>query len=159
MVEERAEQIVDKDVETGEWGLVSQIETSARGHIPEDRQLLLQRAADERVRRALDRGCARRTVVDVLDVSTRSTFYKYRRAAAYGFPLDAFSRGGRPTDEELAQEEDNEDEQQQRLDDLDDGTGRTETWGSESAGEESSVEDIEQKLDELLDAFSEYPAE
>jgi len=42
-VESRDVQIVDKDVETGEWGLTEQIENSARGHIPDDQQLLLHR--------------------------------------------------------------------------------------------------------------------
>ena len=165
LIDERDEQIVDKDVETGEWGLAGQIENSARGHIPEDPQLLLQRAADERVRRALERGCSRSDVVDVLDVSKRSTFYKHKRAAAYDFPLDAFSRGGRPTTEKTEEDsegtsDDREDEQQQRLNTLGSGDGKTETWGSESGdatlGEETaSVEDIEQKLDVLIDVLSE----
>ncbi|QKY22266.1 HNH endonuclease (plasmid) [Halolamina sp. CBA1230] len=95
-IEARERQLVDKDVETKEWGLAEQIETSSRGHIPADRQLLLQRMEDELVRRALERGCDRAAVVDVLGVSERSTFYKSKRARAYDFPLGAFSRGGRP---------------------------------------------------------------
>jgi hypothetical protein len=53
---------------------------------------------DEQVRQALDRGCDRRTIADVLGVSRRTTFNKEKRAQAYGFPLDAYyNRGGRPT--------------------------------------------------------------
>ncbi|MBP1988058.1 hypothetical protein [Halolamina salifodinae] len=154
LIDEREEQIVDKDVETSEWGLTEQIENSARGHIPEDPQLLLQRAADERVRRALERGCSRSDVVSVLDVSRRTTFYKHKRAAAYGFPLDALSTGGRPTDEEMEEEREAAEDEQQRLDDVDGGEGQTETWGEEPAGNggESSVEALEQKLDALIDA-------
>jgi hypothetical protein len=139
-VAERDRQLVDKDVETGEWGLVDQIETSARGHIPDDDQLLLQRMEDEQVRRALDRGCSREAVMDVLDVSQRSTFYKVKRACAYEFPLDAFSRGGRPAGEARNQDGESEsasgEETQQRLDDVsDDGdAGRTETWGGDTTG-------------------------
>jgi hypothetical protein len=97
-VAERDRQLVDKDVETGEWGLIDQIETSARGHIPEDPQLLLQRMEDEQVRQALDRGCDRRTVAEVLGITRRTTFNKEKRARAYGFPAEAYSnRGGRPT--------------------------------------------------------------
>ncbi|WP_311174164.1 HNH endonuclease [Halobellus ordinarius] len=97
-VDERDTQLVDKDVETNEWGLVGQIETSARGHIPEDPQELLQRMEDEQVRQALDRGCDRRTVAEVLGITRRTTFNKEKRARAYGFPADAYSnRGGRPT--------------------------------------------------------------
>jgi hypothetical protein len=98
LVESRDRQIVDKDVETGEWGLIDQIENSARGHIPDDPQLLMQRMEDEKVRQALDRGCDRSDITDVFDVSTRTTFNKQKRACAYGFPLAAFTRGGQPTD-------------------------------------------------------------
>jgi hypothetical protein len=137
-VDSRDRQIVDKDVETGEWGLVDQIENSARGHIPDDQQLLLQRMEDEQVRRALDRGCDRRAVMDVLGISRRSTFNKVKRAYAYDFPLDAFSRGGRPTGEAGSQGRDVERErgtgdagdEQQRLDDVaEEDLGRVETWG------------------------------
>lgn len=93
-VESRDEQIVDQDVETGEWGLTEQIEHSARGHIPTDPQALVQRVEDEQVRQALERGYNREVVTDVFDVSRRTTFHKEKRARAYGFPLDAFRRGG-----------------------------------------------------------------
>ncbi|NIC00248.1 HNH endonuclease signature motif containing protein [Halobacterium sp. R2-5] len=138
-VESRDRQIVDKDVETGEWGLTDQIENSARGHIPDDQQLLLQRMEDEQVRRALDRGCERRAVMDVLGISRRSTFNKIKRAYAYDFPLDAFSRGGRPTSETRNQGRDVErdtpkddaGDEQQRLNDVaGEDLGRVETWGN-----------------------------
>lgn len=98
LVESRDQQIVDKDVETGEWGLTEQVENSARGHIPDDPQLLLQRMEDEQVRQALGRGCDRSDVIEVLGVSRRTTFHKQKRACAYDFPLDAFRRGGRPSE-------------------------------------------------------------
>jgi hypothetical protein len=94
MVESRERQIVDQDVETGEWGLTEQIEHSARGYIPADPQALVQRVEDEQVRQALERGCDRDAIMDVLDVSRRTTFHKQKRAFAYGFPLDTFRRGG-----------------------------------------------------------------
>lgn len=94
MVESRNQQIVDKDIETGEWGLTGQIETSARGYIPDDPQLLLQRMEDEQVRQALEHGCDRHSIMDVFGVSRRTTFHKKKRACAYEFPLDAFRRGG-----------------------------------------------------------------
>lgn len=96
LVETRERQIVDKDIETGEWGLTEQIENSARGHIPDDPQLLLQRVEDEQVRQALDRGVARSDVTEVLGIARRTSFNKHKRACAYDFPLDAFNRGGRP---------------------------------------------------------------
>jgi hypothetical protein len=93
----RTKQIVDQSTETGQWGLVGQISTSARGRIPDDPQTLLQRAEDERVRQALDRGCDRTAVADVIGVVERTTWNKEKRARAYAFPLDALDdRGGRP---------------------------------------------------------------
>lgn len=86
LVETRDRQIVDKDVDTGEWGLTEQIETSAPGHIPDDPQMLLQRMEAEHVRQALDRGCDRQKIMDVLSVSRRTTLNKHKRACAYDFP-------------------------------------------------------------------------
>ena len=63
---------MDKDVDTGEWGLTEQIENSARGHIPDDPQMLLQRMEAEHVRQALDRGCDQQKIMDVLSVSRRT---------------------------------------------------------------------------------------
>jgi len=63
MVESRDRQIVDQDVESGEWGLTEHIEHSARGHIPDDPQALLQRMEDEQVRQALERGCDRQDIM------------------------------------------------------------------------------------------------
>ena len=81
--------------QTGEWGLVDQIETSARGHIPVENQLLLQRMEDEQVRRALDQGRDREEIMNVLSISRRSTFCKLKRACAYEFSIEAFNCGGR----------------------------------------------------------------
>ena len=164
LVEPRDRQIVDKDVETGEWGLTEQIENSARGYIPDDPQLLLQRMEDEQVRQALERGCDRSDIIDVYDVSRRTTFNKSKRACAYDFPLSAFSRGGRPTDSDRSERklattdtvEDDSDEQQ-RLDavpDQDpDSLGRTETWGvteitPENRPANESVDDTGQAVSE-----------
>ncbi len=141
LVETRNRQIVDKDVETGEWGLVDQIETSVRGHIPDDPKLLLQRMEDEQVRQAIDRGCDRSDIMDVFDVTRRTTFHKEKRAAAYDFPLAAFSRGGRPTEAEESIRDSNvvdssiteDDDQTQRVTDTTlapDEEDQTETWGT-----------------------------
>lgn len=94
MVESRETQIVDQDAETREWGLPEQIKHSRRGHIPSTTQALVSRVEDAQVRRALDRGCDRQEVMDVLDISRRTTFHKEKRACAYEFPLATFRRGG-----------------------------------------------------------------
>ena len=140
-LEDRDRQIVDKDVDTLEWGLTEQIENSARGHIPDDQQLLLQRMEDEQVRQALERGCDRSDVTEVLGISRRTTFNKIKRAYAYDFPLDAFGRGGRPTNDEPSNRSSattgttaGKSDEQQRLDAVaeqdPDSLGQTETWGT-----------------------------
>jgi hypothetical protein len=66
----------------------------------------VHRFEDELVRRALERGCDRDAVMDVLDFSRRGTFYKEKRARAYDLPLEILdSRGGRSSvDEERSSE-------------------------------------------------------
>lgn len=154
LVDTRDRQIVDKDTETGEWGLTDQIETSARGHIPDDQQSLLQRMEDEQVRQALERDCERSAVTAVFGISRRTTFNKVKRACAYDFPLEAIERGGRPTNdvEQPAQpakgdgvDVESDADGQQRLDGMDgdgDDLGRTETWGQRDAttDEETTLE-------------------
>lgn len=93
-VESRDEPLIDQDAVTGEWGLPDQIAESARGRIPEDTQLLIRRVHDERVLRALDRGCNRQMVAEAYGISERTTWHKQRRAQAYEFPLDAFDGPG-----------------------------------------------------------------
>ncbi|WP_246998017.1 HNH endonuclease [Halosolutus gelatinilyticus] len=106
LVTSRDRQVIDQDVDTGEWGLAGQIEHSSRGRIPSDPQMLWQRIEDELVRQALDRGCDRTAVTDILDMSRRSTFYKEKRGRAYDFPLDAIHRrGGRPAADADADEQ------------------------------------------------------
>jgi hypothetical protein len=95
-VPDRESPLVDQSVKTGEWGLRSQIEESERGRIPEDPQSLIRRVNDERVRRALARGCDRDTVTEVFDIAERTSWHKQRRAQAYNFPLSALERGGSP---------------------------------------------------------------
>ena len=90
----RDQQIVDQDVDTGEWGLVDQIAESPRGRIPDDPQRLILRFEDETVRQALEKGYSRETVADVFDVAKRTIFNKEKRAYAYDFPADAL-KGGR----------------------------------------------------------------
>jgi hypothetical protein len=150
LVASRDRQIVDQDVDTGEWGLVGQIDYPARGRIPSDQQTLLQRVQDEFVRQALDRGCDRDAIMAVLGISRRTTFYREKRAHAYALPLDAIDRrnGGRPpadeaTDGSDATGSDNPAESvgdsQQRLDTVADGKGQ-ENAGTADATEQTTDE-------------------
>jgi len=156
-VADRDAQLVDKDVETGQWGLAEQVVTSARRHIPSNSQVLMQRVEDELVRRAPDNGMDRPDVINIFGVSRRSTFYKEKRARAYDFPLDALSgRGGRPsTSEEQSGPEatESDSDPQQQLDDVstdasDEAGPATDVDGSDGSvtvrgdgGSESSTED------------------
>ncbi|WP_248516317.1 HNH endonuclease [Salinarchaeum laminariae] len=92
-VESREEPLVDQDAATGAWGLPGQIGTSERGRIPSDLQSLIRRVQDERVREALARGVDRSTVIDVMGIAERTSWYKQRRAQAYAFPLNALEQG------------------------------------------------------------------
>lgn len=94
-VENREEQIVDQDIDTGEYGLAEQIGESARGRIPDDPQRLVLRYEDEMVRRAVERGETYESVANVFGFSERTAHYKKNRAFAYDFPLDAFQSGRR----------------------------------------------------------------
>ena len=157
-VASRSRQLVDQDADTGEWGLAEHIEHSSRGRIPSDAQLLLQRAEDEYVRRALERGCDRDAVMAVLDISRRSTFYKEKRARAYDFPLAAIGsrNGGRPAVDDANAEDDATDaherpetpgETQQRLDTVADGRGQQEATQVDAVEQTTgeSVDDREQR--------------
>jgi len=171
----RSKQIVDQSAETGQWGLVGQISTSARGRIPDDPQTLLQRAEDERVRQALDRGCDRAAVADVIGVVERTTWNKEKRARAYAFPLDALDdRGGRPpadadADDSLtdlsAADGDADTEAQQRLDAVEDSAdtdagvasdgGETEQGPTEEDGEDISWSEAKTQLQQTIEALAE----
>ena len=139
LVAGRDEQLVDQDAKSGAWGFPGDVDVSARGYVPDDRALAFQRAEDELVRRALDRGCDRELVGSVFVVTRRNTFHKQYRAAAYAFPLDEFNRGGRPVEQD-----DSSDPTANGDDDVPDGDlGRVETWGGEP-------DETDSDLDELL---------
>lgn len=138
LVPSRDKQIVDKDVDTGKWGLVEQIEHPARGRIPTDPQTLSQRIQDELVRQALDRGVDRQKIMAVFGISRRTTFHRRKRAHAYDLPWDAINQGsgGRPP-----------------ADDAGDDTGAASTEErAEPAG------DGQQQLDTVADGGSENTA-
>jgi len=137
IVAERDAQLVDQDINSGEWGLTGQIERSARGYIPDDPQVLLQRIQDEQVRQALDRGCSRQTVVEAFGIARRTSFYQQKRARAYDFPLDAFDDGKQRPDSTqpaaVAREPPSEvADGQQRLDTLESVSAEQQAQDSES---------------------------
>lgn len=170
-VAERDEQLVDQDADTGEWGLTSQISTSARGRIPDDTQKLLQRAEDERVRRARDRGFTQATVAEVFDVVERTAWHKEARARAYEFPLAALESHRRRTASDESQTEaaaaaetesaDDTDDNQQRLAEVTSSDGPAsadEAVGAESTDatvttDGGSGTDLETHIEQAIDAL------
>ncbi|QSG09589.1 HNH endonuclease [Halapricum desulfuricans] len=157
VVEGREHPLVDKDIETGKWGLPEQIEHSARGHIPSETKALLQRMEDELVRQALERGCNQETVAEVFDVTRRTVATKEKRARAYDFPIDAFRDGGRPpksqpTDERL---------QHNRSDNatMGDSAAGADTAATASGEVESEPEDESDDIDAAADGDADAPVE
>lgn len=147
IVEDRDEKIVDQDAETGKWGLAGQIANSRRGRIPDDIQTLLQRAEEERVRRALANGCDRESVAKVFDIAERTVWHKEYRALAYDFPLEALEDSrGRPSKsddtsaDQSASEPPAADDDQQQLDAIADGSGEDESQSAGDADEQGEVE-------------------
>jgi hypothetical protein len=94
VADDREQQLIGQETDSGQWGLPDQIVHSERGRIPEDTQTLLQQAEDEQVRQALDHGCDRETIAAVFGIVSRTTWHKEKRANAYDFPLEAVSRTG-----------------------------------------------------------------
>lgn len=96
-VETRETQLIDQDVETGQWGLPDDIGHSERGRIPPGFETLILRIEDEQVKRAVDRGVSREAIADSFGITKRVTYYRENRARAYQFPLDDLKSGrGRP---------------------------------------------------------------
>lgn len=173
IVDERDQQVLDQDVDSGEWGLPSQISTSERGRIPEDIQTLLQRAEEERLRRTLDRGCDRETVADVMGIAGRTTWHKEKRARAYDFPLTALEshRGHSTVSEEGAASatpatsetsdatDDGDGQQQQQLADVtvgdDESSGNDESVVPSTAATatDGGDGDIDAHIEQAIDAL------
>jgi hypothetical protein len=146
LVESRDRQLVDRDRDTGRWGLPAQIDASARGYVPAAHREFAQRFEDEQVRRALDDGHDRETVAAVLDVSPRSTYHKYKRAYAYEFPLDEFRRSGSGGQHPQAavRSDESDDAAEGSPADADADDGQSGTAGDEAGrvGQASVVDDV-----------------
>jgi len=149
-VEDRDSPLVDQSAKTGEWGLVDQIEESERGRIPDDTQSLIRRVHDERVRRALARGCDRDVVTNLFDIAERTSWHKQRRAQAYDFPLHALERGGSAESTRDRSDVAGDDSEkttksavpadaQQRLDAIDDGESDSDDMATSTVSEDEST--------------------
>jgi hypothetical protein len=143
LVAEREEQIVGKDRDSGEWGLVEQIETPSRGHIPGDAQALFQRIVDAQTWQALRRGVDRAAIAEAFDITQRTTFDRQKRGAAYGFPLGAMKRqhGRRSSEQGVVEDDDGQADAggQQRLAALVETTKRMEQAPSPEIPSETEI--------------------
>lgn len=72
-VESRDQPLVAQDAVSGDWGLQEQVAVSERGRIPDDMRTFMRRVQDERVRRAVERGCDRETIAEVFGLVERTT--------------------------------------------------------------------------------------
>ncbi|SDF96829.1 hypothetical protein [Halorientalis regularis] len=114
-------------------------------------------------------------------MSRRTTFNKHKRACAYAFPLDAFNRGGRPTDDTHSEQpsvtsettEDGSDEQQQLdvvadqspesgeetgvVEESEAASGAHDVGGEENAGGggENAAAEVRARLQRAIDALQE----
>ena len=82
------EPLIDKDLDTDEWGYPSDIGRTVRCRIPESEEEMMNRLRDELLRRLLDAGVSRSTVALFFGRSRRATFYISKRAGALRIPFD-----------------------------------------------------------------------
>lgn len=87
--------LIDQDRDTGEWGIPHQIDVSER-RIPDERQSIVRRTIDKIVQLALEAGCDRETVADIVGINFRTSYIYQYRAYAYDFPINMFMGKGRP---------------------------------------------------------------
>ena len=82
------EPLIDKDLDTEEWGYPDDIGRTVRGRIPNGEEELMNRLRDELLRQLLDAGVSRSTVGLFFGRSRRATFYISKRAGALRVPFD-----------------------------------------------------------------------
>ncbi|ADE02714.1 HNH endonuclease [Haloferax volcanii] len=80
--------LIDKDLDTDEWGYPDDIGRTVRGRVPEGEEELVNRLRDELLRRLLDAGVNRSTLALFFGRSRRATFYIAKRAGAIRVPFD-----------------------------------------------------------------------
>ena len=92
--------LIDKDLDTDEWGYPDDIGRTVRGRIPNDEEELVDRLRDELLRRLLDAGVSRSTLALFFGRSRRATFYISKRAGAVRVPFDDGDHPGALMDED-----------------------------------------------------------
>jgi hypothetical protein len=88
-------QIVDKDAETGRWGLPEDVETSERQD-PQTIYDTVKRTRDKIVQSAMEQGYDQELIADIVGIDKRQCYVCLHRARAYDFDLDKFTGPGRP---------------------------------------------------------------
>lgn len=81
--------LIDKDVDTGEWGYPSDIGRTIRSRVPNDEAELITHLRDELIRQLLDAGVSRSLLNELFGCSRRATFYVTKRAGAIRVPFES----------------------------------------------------------------------
>lgn len=88
-------QIIDKDAETGEWGLTEEIQTSARRD-PETIYDTVQRTRDKIVQHAIENGIESKVIAKVVGIHRRQCYLFMHRGRALDFDINEYTGRGRP---------------------------------------------------------------
>lgn len=88
-------QIVDKDANTGQWGLERDIDTSERRD-PQTIYDTVKRTRDKIVQSAMEQGYDQELIADIVGIDKRQCYVCMHRARAYDFDMSRFTGRGRP---------------------------------------------------------------
>ena len=88
-------QIVDKDAETGQWGLPRDIDISERRD-PRTIYDTVKRTRDKIVQSAMEQGYDQELIADIVGIDKRQCYVCMHRARAYDFDMSRFTGRGRP---------------------------------------------------------------
>lgn len=90
--------LIDKDLDTGEWGYPDDIGRTVRARLPTSEKELVDGLRDELLRRLLDAGVSHSTVGMLFGRSYRATYYINKRAGALRVPFDDSEHPDAPMD-------------------------------------------------------------
>lgn len=82
------EPLIDKDLDSAEWGYPGDIGRTVRGRIPDSEEELMNRLREELLRRLLKTGVSHSSLALFFGRSRRATFYMNKRAGAIRLPLN-----------------------------------------------------------------------
>lgn len=102
-VESLNEPLIDKDVDTNEWGYPADIGQTVRGRVPATESELITSLRDELIRRLLVADIDRDLISEFFGCSTRATFYISKRAGALRVPFETDEHPAAPFEPETVE--------------------------------------------------------